>query len=64
MLLDLVKTGTFAVLHIGVGFAVAYLLTGSIAVAAGMALIEPCVNSFVFLFHERAWAALRRRLAT
>src|SRR3546814_9337717 len=26
--LDLVKTATFAVLHFGVGFAVAYLLTG------------------------------------
>src|SRR3546814_3922689 len=30
--LDLVKTATFAVLHFGVGFAVAYLLTGSVTI--------------------------------
>src|SRR3546814_13940082 len=38
--LDLVKTATFAVLHFGVGFAVAYLLTGSVTISAGVALIE------------------------
>src|SRR3546814_2844598 len=32
--LDLVKTATFAVLHFGVGFAVAYLLTGSVTISA------------------------------
>ena len=61
MLLDLVKTGTFAMLHFGVGFTVTYLLTGSVAIATGVALIEPSVNSFVFFFHERAWAAIKRR---
>jgi uncharacterized membrane protein len=63
MLLDLVKTGTFAVLQIGIAFAVAYLLTGSTAVAAGVALIQPCASSFVFLVHERVWLAVRRHLA-
>jgi uncharacterized membrane protein len=60
MLLDLIKTGTFAMLHFGVGFTVTYLLTGSVAIATGVALIEPSVNTFVFYFHERAWAAIRR----
>lgn len=55
---DLAKTGTFAVLHFGVGFGVTYALTGSVAIATGVALIEPAVNTVVFFFHERAWANL------
>ena len=51
----LVKTITFALLHFGVAFSVAYLLTGSIAVATGVGLIEPIVNTVVFYLHERAW---------
>jgi len=53
---DLTKTASFAVLHFGVGFCVTYLLTGSISIATGVALIEPAVNTVVFFFHERAWA--------
>lgn len=52
---DIVKTISFAVLHIIVGFSVTYALTGSMAVATGVALIEPVVNSFAFFFHERVW---------
>ncbi len=55
---DLAKTGTFAVLHFGVGFGVTYALTGSVAIATGVALIEPAVNTVAFFFHERAWARL------
>lgn len=52
---DFVKTISFASLHVTVGFAVAYALTGSIAIATGIALIEPLVNTVVFFFHERLW---------
>ena len=66
MSLDLVKTVTFAVLHFSVGFGVTYLLTGSAAIATGVALIEPAVNTVVFFFHEKAWRrvtdGLRRRV--
>ncbi len=55
---DLAKTVSFAVLHFGVGFGVTYVLTGSVAIATGVALIEPAVNSVVFFFHERAWARM------
>lgn len=55
---DLAKTGTFAALHFGVGFGVTYALTGSVAIATGVALIEPAVNTVAFFFHERAWANL------
>lgn len=52
---DLVKTASFAVLHFSVGFAVAYALTGRVDIAAGIALIEPAVNTVVFFLHEKAW---------
>lgn len=52
---DIVKTFSFLSVHLIVGFSVAYGLTGSIVVAGGIALIEPCVNAVAFYFHERAW---------
>ncbi len=52
---DLLKTASFATLHFAVGFAVTYALTGSLAVAAGVALIEPAVNTVVFFLHEQVW---------
>lgn len=54
---DLAKTASFAALHFGVGFGVTYALTGSVAIATGVALIEPAVNTVVFFFHERAWSS-------
>ena len=60
MIRDALKTLSFAVLHYGVGFAVTYALTGSVAIAAGVALIEPAVNTLVFFLHERAWARFGR----
>ena len=52
---DLLKTLSFATLHFGVAFSVAYALTGSVAVATGIGLIEPIANTVAFYFHERAW---------
>jgi uncharacterized membrane protein len=57
------KTLTFALLHFGVAFSVAYLLTGSIVVATGIGLIEPVVNTIAFHFHERAWRRAEARRA-
>lgn len=56
MLRDLLKTLSFATLHFGVGFGVTYALTGSVAIATGVAMIEPAVNTVVFFLHERVWA--------
>ncbi len=61
MRLDLVKTLSFAVLHFSVGFGVTFALTGSLAIATGVALIEPAVNTVVFFFHERAWQRVAAR---
>jgi uncharacterized membrane protein len=52
---DLLKTLTFAALHFGVAFTVAFALTGSIAVATGLGLVEPLANTVAFYFHERLW---------
>ncbi|MCP5327443.1 MAG: DUF2061 domain-containing protein [Steroidobacteraceae bacterium] len=57
----LVKTASFAVLHFGVAFLVAYLLTGSVAAATGIGLIEPLANTVAFYFHERVWARAEAR---
>ena len=61
---DLLKTFTFAVLHFGVGFVIAYLLTGSVAIATGFALIEPCANTVVFYLHEKVWRRFNTTTAT
>jgi uncharacterized membrane protein len=53
---SLAKTGTFAIVHFAVAFSVAYLLTGSVAIAGALALLEPMANTVAYLLHERAWA--------
>lgn len=53
---DLWKTISYGTLHFAVGFGVTYALTGDVAIATGVALIEPAVNTVVFYFHEKAWA--------
>lgn len=58
---DLPKTITFTLLHFAVGFSVSFLFTGSVAIASGIALVEPLVNSVVFFFHGKAWRRLARR---
>ncbi len=60
---ELAKTLTYLSIHLTVGFSVAYALTGSIEIAGGIALIEPCINAVAFFFHERAWRRLDARAA-
>ncbi len=60
---DLIKTLTYLSVHLTVGFTVAYALTGSIALAGGIALIEPCINAVAFYFHEQAWKKADARKA-
>lgn len=58
---DLAKTLSYLAIHLMVGFSVAYALTGSFAIAGGIALIEPCLNAVAFYFHEKAWRLRDRR---
>jgi uncharacterized membrane protein len=57
----MLKTLSFAALHFGVAFGVTYVLTGSVAIATGVGLIEPIINTVVFFFHERTWQRAGRR---
>ena len=57
----MLKTITFAILHFGVAFGVAYVLTGSIGISSAVALIEPIVNTVVFYFHEKVWNRYERK---
>jgi uncharacterized membrane protein len=61
MIVGLVKSGTLALLHMAASFGVVYALTGSAALATGIALVLSCVMSFVFALHERAWDAVLRK---
>lgn len=61
---DLLKTLSFAALHFGVAFTVAYALTGSVAIATGIGLIEPIANTVAFYVHERAWRRVDGRAAS
>ena len=61
---DLVKTISFAVIHLAVGFTVSYAFKGSVAIASGIALVEPLVNTVVFYFHERGWNRFGGRFRT
>lgn len=61
---DLIKTFSYLCIHLGVGFSVAYVLTGSLALAGGIALIEPCINAVAFYGHEQAWKKIDARAAS
>lgn len=49
------KTVTYSMMHVAVAVTVAYLLSGSLAVALSIGLIEPMVQTFTFYWHERGW---------
>ncbi len=58
---ELLKTLTYLSIHLTVGFTVAYAFTGSLSLAGGIALIEPCINAVAFFFHEKVWKRIQAR---
>ena len=52
---NLAKTITYLVIHLGIGFSVAYVFTGSVTVAGAIAVVEPLCNAVAYFFHERVW---------
>ena len=42
-------------LHMGVAFAVMYLLTGSVAFGGIAAIVEPICNVLLLPLHDRVW---------
>jgi uncharacterized membrane protein len=49
------KTASFAVLHMGTAFTVAWAMTGDVWVGGAVALIEPAINTVMYFFHEKFW---------
>jgi uncharacterized membrane protein len=57
----MLKTLTFAMVHVTVAFTVVYLTTGSALAGGLIALIEPMCNTVAYYFHEKVWEAARQR---
>ena len=51
------KSATFGVLHLGISFGVGYAISGSVAVAGAITLVEPAINTVVHYFFDRWWHA-------
>lgn len=49
------KTLSYGILHLTVATGVAYALTGNLAIALSIGLIEPFVQTFVFAIHDWVW---------
>jgi uncharacterized membrane protein len=52
---SLVKTLTWRVTGSTSTFTIAYLVTGSVGMSSGIAVIQMLVNTVLYLIHERAW---------
>ena len=53
------KSATFGVMHLGIAFGVGYVLTGSVAIAGAITLVEPLVNTVAHYFFDRWWERAR-----
>lgn len=51
----LAKTGSYWLVHITVAITVAWALTGNLAAAMAIGLLEPTVQAVVFYAHEWFW---------
>ncbi len=51
------KSASFGVMHLGIAFGVSYLLTGSVAIAGAITLVEPVANTVAHYFFDRWWEA-------
>lgn len=49
------KSAAFGVLHLGIAFSVGYVLTGSVAIAGAITLVEPVANTIAHYFFDRWW---------
>lgn len=57
------KIASYGTMHLGVAFGVAWAMTGDVAVAGAIAMVEPAVQTLAYAIHERAWQRRERTLA-
>jgi uncharacterized membrane protein len=55
------KTMTFGIMHISVAFLVVWAMTGDWRIGGATALVEPCINTVAYHFHEKVWKRLLKR---
>jgi uncharacterized membrane protein len=55
------KTGSYAIMHLVVAVAVAYVLTLDWRKALAIGLVEPFVQTFAFTLHDRYWRGREQR---
>ncbi len=55
------KSAAFGVMHLGIAFGVSYVLTGSVAIAGAITVVEPLVNTVAHYFFDRWWEAREHR---
>jgi uncharacterized membrane protein len=58
--MNMAKSAIFGVMHLGIAFGVTYALTGSVAVAGAVTLVEPVCNTVAHYFFDRWWEQRRR----
>lgn len=51
----MIKTLSFGTMHIGIAFLVVWAMTGDWMTGGLVALVEPCVNTVAYHFHEKVW---------
>jgi uncharacterized membrane protein len=61
MLSDLVRSGTWAMVQMAIGFAVGTAVTGSLGFGLCIALLGGSVGSFAYWLHERLRKAYAMR---
>lgn len=56
----LLKTLSYGTMHMSIAILIAYVLSGSWRVALAIGLVEPCVQTIGYFFHERVWHRIER----
>ncbi|MCW8126854.1 DUF2061 domain-containing protein [Microbulbifer halophilus] len=57
----MLKTISFAIVHMTVAFGVGFVMTGDLLVGSTLALVEPLCNTVAYYFHEKVWKRLDSR---
>ena len=51
----MIKTMSFAAVHFSVAFMVVWVMTGDWRIGGLTAMVEPCINTVAYYFHEKVW---------
>lgn len=62
-MIALFKTFTYSIMHICVATVLAFIISGSWAIALSIGLLEPLVQTVFFYGHERLWERIKIRIA-